>query len=218
MFRITGVYPTRIDGVHGCTTLKMISEIGTDMTRWDSADHFGSWLGLSPNDRGTGGRFIRSKTKSCTNQAAAALRLAADAMPRFHSVLRAVLHRNKAHPGASQAIPPPPQAGTGLLFLELVRPSVGEIWPIVLREPVSAVRFARGKTAVAQLGYRFEPIHDRDCRASGVPQPSTQSNLYCQMKDVMCHSCYGGGKQRGGRCGSHGSGEICGTVVGGGSV
>ena len=75
------------------------------------------------------------------------------------------------HPGASQAIPPPPQAGTGLLFLELVRPSVGGIWPMVLREPVSAVRFARGRTAVAQLGYRVEPIHDRDYRRSSVPQP-----------------------------------------------
>ena len=40
MFRMTGVYLTRIDGVHGCTTLKMISEIGTDMTRWDGAGHF----------------------------------------------------------------------------------------------------------------------------------------------------------------------------------
>ena len=42
--------------------------------------------------------------------------------------------------------------------------------------------------------------------------------LYWRMKGVMGHGCYGGGKQRCGRCGSHGSGEVCGTVVGGRSV
>ena len=87
LYRITGVDLTRIDDMDAYTALKVISEIGTDMTRWDSAGHLASRLGLSPNNRVTGGRVISSKTKSCTNQAAAALRLAADAMRRPHSVL-----------------------------------------------------------------------------------------------------------------------------------
>ena len=49
------------------------------MTRWDSAGHFASWLGLSPNNRGTVSRVISSKTKPSANRAAAALRLAANA-------------------------------------------------------------------------------------------------------------------------------------------
>ena len=79
LYRMTGVDLTRIDGVDGLTALKVISEVGTDMTRWSSAKHFASWLGLSPDNRITGGRVISSKTKASANRAAAALRLAANA-------------------------------------------------------------------------------------------------------------------------------------------
>ena len=54
LYRITGVDLTRIDGVEAYTALKVISEIGTDMTKWPSAKHFASWLGLTPNNRITG--------------------------------------------------------------------------------------------------------------------------------------------------------------------
>ena len=58
LYRMTGVDLTRIDGVDAYTALKVIGEIGTDMTKWPSAKHFASWLGLSPNNRITGGRVI----------------------------------------------------------------------------------------------------------------------------------------------------------------
>ena len=54
LYRMTGVDLTRIDGVDGFTALKVVSEVGTDMTKWESAKHFASWLGLSPNNRITG--------------------------------------------------------------------------------------------------------------------------------------------------------------------
>ena len=77
LYRMTGVDLTRIDGIDGFTALKVISEIGADMTKWPSAKHFASWLGLSPDHRITGGRVMSSKTKPSGNRAAAALRLAA---------------------------------------------------------------------------------------------------------------------------------------------
>ena len=64
LYRMTGVDLTRIDGVDAYTALKVISEVGTDMTRWPSAGHFASWLGLSPNNRITGGKVISSRTKA----------------------------------------------------------------------------------------------------------------------------------------------------------
>ena len=70
LYRMTGVDLTRIDGVDAYTALKVISEIGADMTKWPSAKHFASWLGLSPNNRITGGRVISSKTKPSANRAA----------------------------------------------------------------------------------------------------------------------------------------------------
>ena len=75
LYRMTGVDLTRIDGIDGFTTLKVISELGTDMTKWPSAKHFASWLGLSPNNRITGGKVISSRTKPSASRAAAALRL-----------------------------------------------------------------------------------------------------------------------------------------------
>ena len=104
LYRMTGVDLTRIDGVDGFTALKVISEIGTDMTKWPSAKHFASWLGLSPDNRITGGRVISSKTKASANRAAAALRLAANALHRSDSALGAFLRRKKAHLGAPKTI------------------------------------------------------------------------------------------------------------------
>ena len=74
------------------------------MTKWPSAKHFASWLGLSPNNRITGGRVISSKTKASGNRAAAALRLAANALHRSNSALGAFLRRKKAQLGAPKAI------------------------------------------------------------------------------------------------------------------
>ena len=104
LYRMTGVDLTRIDGVEAYTALKVVSEVGTDMTKWPSAKHFASWLGLSPHNRITGGKVISSKTKASANRAAAALRLAANALHRSDSALGAFLHRKKAHLGAPKAI------------------------------------------------------------------------------------------------------------------
>ena len=73
LYRMTGVDLTQIDGVDAYTALKVVSEIGTDMTKWTSAKHFASWLGLSSNNRITGGKVMSSKTKPSANRAAAAL-------------------------------------------------------------------------------------------------------------------------------------------------
>ena len=107
LYRMTGVDLTRIDGVDAYTALKVVSEIVADMTKWPSAKHFASWLGLSPNNRITGGRVMSSKTKPSADRAAAALRLAANALHRSDSALGAFLRRKKAHLGAPPRPSPP---------------------------------------------------------------------------------------------------------------
>ncbi len=95
---------TRIDGVDAYTALKVISEIGTDMSKWPSAGHFASWLGLSPANRVTGGRIVSSRTKRNTSRAAAALRLAAGALHHSDSALGAFYRRKRAQLGSPKAI------------------------------------------------------------------------------------------------------------------
>jgi len=48
LYRMCGVDLIAIDGVSDITALKVISEIGIDMSRWKSEKHFASWMGLSP--------------------------------------------------------------------------------------------------------------------------------------------------------------------------
>lgn len=102
--RITGVDLTLIDGIEGYTALKIISEIGTDMTPWPTVKHFTSWLGLCPGTKRSGGKDRSSRTKPCANRAAAALRLAAMTLHHSQSALGAFLRRMKARLGAPKAI------------------------------------------------------------------------------------------------------------------
>jgi transposase len=104
LFRMTGVDLTRIDGIDVATALTVVSEIGLDMTRWHSAKHFASWLGLCPGTRISGGKVLSRRTKPCANRAATALRLAANGLYHSRSALGAFLRRKKAHLGAPKAI------------------------------------------------------------------------------------------------------------------
>lgn len=104
LYRMTGVDLTKIDGVDGYTALKVISEIGLDMTRWPTVKHFASWLGLCPCNKITGGKVKSTRTKPSANRAAAALRLAANSLHRSNSALGAFLRRKKAQIGKPEAI------------------------------------------------------------------------------------------------------------------
>jgi len=93
LFRMCGVDLTRIDGIDVTTALAVISEIGADMSRFPSAAHFASWLGLCPGTRITGGKVMSGKTMRCANRAAQALRLAATALRTSQSALGAYFRR-----------------------------------------------------------------------------------------------------------------------------
>ena len=87
LFQMCGVDLTRIDGIDVTTALAVVSEIGTDMTRFPTIKHFTSWLGLCPGTKITGGKVMSGKTKRVVNRAAQALRLAAAALRSSKSAL-----------------------------------------------------------------------------------------------------------------------------------
>ena len=170
LYRMTGVDLTRIDGVDGFTALKVISEIGADMTKWPTAKHFASWLGLSPNNRITGGRVMSSKTKASSNRAAAALRLAANALHRSDSALGAFLRRKKAHLGAPKAITATAHKLARLIYTML---RYGQEYVDAGAEYYErqyqqrALRAA--KRRAAQLGYQLVPMSDAGDRTTYAP-------------------------------------------------
>jgi transposase len=93
LFKLCGVDLTRIDGIDVTTALAVISEVGTDMSRFITVKHFTSWLGLCPGTKITGGKVLTGKTARVANRAAQALRLAAAALRSSHSALGAYFRR-----------------------------------------------------------------------------------------------------------------------------
>ena len=93
LFRMCGVDLTRIDGIDVTTALAVVSEIGTDMSRFATVKHFTSWLGLCPGTKITGGKVMSGKTQRVVNRAAQALRLAAAALRSSKSALGAYFRR-----------------------------------------------------------------------------------------------------------------------------
>jgi transposase len=105
LFRMTGVDLTRIDALNPHSVLKILSETGTDMTRWPSAKQFASWIGLSPGNRISGGKRIgTSKTTPSANRAAAAFRMAAQSLHASQSALGGFFRRQKARLGSPKAV------------------------------------------------------------------------------------------------------------------
>ena len=93
LFRMCGVDLTRIDGINVTTAIAVISETGSDMSRFPTVGHFTSGLGLCPGTKITGGKVMSGKTKRVANRAAQALRLAAAALRSSQSALGAYFRR-----------------------------------------------------------------------------------------------------------------------------
>jgi transposase len=86
------------------TIQTVLSEVGVDMTRWKTEKHFGSWLGLAPDNRISGGKILKRGTRHVVNRAATALRLAAWNLIRSQSALGAKFRRLRARLGPPKAI------------------------------------------------------------------------------------------------------------------
>jgi transposase len=104
LHHVSGVDLTAIEGIEESTALVVLSEIGTDMSRWPSEKHFGSWLGLAPNPKKSGGHVKSSATRPGLNRAAPALRLAAKNLQRSRSALGGFFRRIAARRGLAKAI------------------------------------------------------------------------------------------------------------------
>src|SRR3954468_9329171 len=77
LYLATGVDLTAIEGIDAIHALTLVSELGTDFTKWPTVKHCTRWLGLCPTWRKTGGKVQSSRTRLGKNRAAGALRLAA---------------------------------------------------------------------------------------------------------------------------------------------
>src|ERR1700747_561286 len=75
LFRMAGVDLTAIEGISETTALVILSEIGTDLSRFPTEKNFVSWLGLCPQHRGSAGKIFNRRVRRGANRAARALRM-----------------------------------------------------------------------------------------------------------------------------------------------
>jgi transposase len=73
-----GVDLFAIEGVNQNTVLSIITEIGTDIKKFHSANAFSNWLHVCPNQKVTGGKVISNHTKRGTNPLSQALKSVAN--------------------------------------------------------------------------------------------------------------------------------------------
>ena len=88
-----GVDLTRINGLGVTVVMKLLSEIGPDLSRFASVKHFCSWLGLSPGTKISGGKVLSSGTKRSANRVRQALKMAAMTLSHSDSALGAFYRR-----------------------------------------------------------------------------------------------------------------------------
>jgi transposase len=88
-----GVDLTRINGLAATTVMKILTEIGPDLGRFETVKHFCSWLGLCPATKISGGKVLSSGTKRSANRARQALKMAAMSLSHSDSALGAFYRR-----------------------------------------------------------------------------------------------------------------------------
>lgn len=104
LYQLTGVDLTQIHGIGPFLALRLIAECGTDLSQCRSAKHFTSWLTLSPGCKISGGKVLSARSRKSTNRLTAHLRLAAVAVGKTNTALRAFYRRLAARIGKAKAV------------------------------------------------------------------------------------------------------------------
>jgi len=84
---LIGVDVTEVFGISEITALTIMSEVGTDMSKWKTENNFTSWLGLAPNTKISGGKIISSRIQKKKHHAGQSFRMAANSLHNSKSPL-----------------------------------------------------------------------------------------------------------------------------------
>jgi transposase len=148
LYRLLGIDLTQIDGIGAYSALRLVTEVGTDMSRWPTERHFTSWMTLAPRNRITGGRLLGTANLACANRAATMLRTSAVSIGRTQTALGAFYRRLSLRTEKAKAI----TATARKLAILVYRTLKGEI---TYKDPgVSAYDIRYRASAVRRLRQR----------------------------------------------------------------
>ena len=104
LYRILGTDLTSVTGLQPNSILQIISEVGTDMSKFPTCNHFASYLGFVPHNKITGGEIISSRTDRIKSTAAQAFRKIVPSISRSDSALAGFYKRITPRIGTGKAI------------------------------------------------------------------------------------------------------------------
>jgi len=160
--RICGIDLTAAHGLRLLTVLTIISEIGVNMSKWRSAKAFTSWLGLSPNNKISGGRILSSRTRKVVNRAATALRMAAMGIAETDTWLGSHHRRMRPRLGPAGAITASARKiGTVVYHLLKTKEPFIDRDVLLYEARVYKHKLARLKKQAKALGYELVEISEQ---------------------------------------------------------
>lgn len=156
-YKLFGVDLTQIPGLMALVFL-LFSEVGRDMSRWPTAAHFVSWLGLCPDNDISGGKVLWRGNRRVKNRAGTLFRLAAHSLHRDQTPLGDYLRRMKAKLGPAAATTATAHK-IAIIFYTMVKKQVeydDTLW--AQRDLMRKKRMeAKLHKQAAQFGYKLVP-------------------------------------------------------------
>jgi transposase len=157
-YKLFGVDLTQIPGLMTLVFM-LFSEVGRDMSRWPTAAHFVSWLGLCPDNDISGGKVLWRGARRTKNRAGTLFRLAAHALHHDHTPMGDYLRRMKAKLGPAAATTATAHK-IAIIFYTMVSKQVEydtSLW--AKREEMREKRLeARLQKQAARRGYKLVPL------------------------------------------------------------
>ena len=157
-YKLFGVDLTQIPGLMTLVFM-LFSEVGRDMSRWPTAAHFVSWLGLCPDNDISGGKVLWRGARRTKNRAGTLFRLAAHSLHRDQTPIGHYLRRMKAKLGPAAATTATAHK-IAIIFYTMVSKQVeydASLW--AQRDQLREKRLeARLHQQAAQRGYRLVPL------------------------------------------------------------
>ena len=158
LFTKFGVDLTAVDGVGIQTAFVFLGEVGPDVSKFPTAEHFASWLRLCPDNRISGGRTLSVQTRPGSNRLATALRMAVQSYHRSDSPLGDWFRRLRAKLGTAAAVTAAAHKLARVLYAMIKHRSPFD--PTKLGDPVLArQRKERSLRRQAEaLGFTLQPL------------------------------------------------------------
>lgn len=160
-YKLFGVDLTQVPGLM-LMVLTLFSEIGRDMSRWPTAGHFVSWLGLCPDNDITGGRVRWRGMRKVNNRAGILFRLAAHSLHREKSALGDYLRRMKSKLGPAGATTATAHK-IAVIFYTMVKKQVEydpTIWGQRDTQRVQRME-AKLQRQARKMGYQLVPLEEK---------------------------------------------------------